>query len=144
MKKCVLKDNDGFTMIEMLLSILFLLIIVSIIPFLFKSIYTFKEYALNHSDYEILMFRKDLSSEVKDAKIEIKRFNQGIKFEHNSNTTEYTLLNSKIFKSINGKGHITLLNNVEDITIQKISNKTYKMLISIRKADKVIREEIYF
>ncbi|PTJ99610.1 prepilin-type N-terminal cleavage/methylation domain-containing protein, partial [Mammaliicoccus sciuri] len=42
MKKYVLKNNKGFTMIEMLLSLSFLLIILALIPLLIKSLYLFK------------------------------------------------------------------------------------------------------
>ncbi|RIN19583.1 prepilin-type N-terminal cleavage/methylation domain-containing protein, partial [Mammaliicoccus vitulinus] len=47
MKKFVSKNNSGFTMIEMLLSLSFLLIILALIPLLIKSIYVFKDNALD-------------------------------------------------------------------------------------------------
>lgn len=143
MKKFVLKNNKGFTMIEMLLSLSFLLIILALIPILIKSIYTLKDNAIDHTNYELIMFRKDLSEEIKDCKIIIDYSNTRIKCIRNRNSTEYTLLNSKIFKSINGKGNITLLNNVESLNIQQIHENTLKLDLLIRKGDKKVHEEIY-
>lgn len=143
MKKFVLKNNKGFTMIEMLLSLSFLLIILALIPILIKSIYTLKDNAIDHTNYELIMFRKDLSEEIKDCKIIIDYSNTRIKCIRNRNSTEYTLLNSKIFKSINGKGNITLLNNVESLNIQQLHQNTLKLDLLIRKGDKKVHEEIY-
>ncbi|HCN60470.1 MULTISPECIES: competence type IV pilus minor pilin ComGF [Mammaliicoccus] len=143
MKKFVLKNNKGFTMIEMLLSLSFLLIILALIPILIKSIYTLKDNAIDHTNYELIMFRKDLSEEIKDCKVIIDYSNTRIKCIRNKNSTEYTLLNSKIFKSINGKGNITLLNNVERLNIQQLHQNTLKLDLLIRKGDKKVHEEIY-
>lgn len=143
MKKFVLKNNKGFTMIEMLLSLSFLLIILALIPILIKSIYTLKDNAIDHTNYELIMFRKDLSEEIKDCKVIIDYSNTRIKCIRNKNSTEYTLLNSKIFKSINGKGNITLLNNVESLNIQQLHQNTLKLDLLIRKGDKKVHEEIY-
>lgn len=143
MKKFVLKNNKGFTMIEMLLSLSILLIILALIPILIKSIYTLKDNAIDHTNYELIMFRKDLSEEIKDCKVIIDYSNTRIKCIRNRNSTEYTLLNSKIFKSINGKGNITLLNNVESLNIQQLHQNTLKLDLLIRKGDKKVHEEIY-
>ncbi|MBO3062441.1 MULTISPECIES: competence type IV pilus minor pilin ComGF [Mammaliicoccus] len=143
MKKFVLKNNKGFTMIEMLLSLSFLLIILALIPILIKSIYTLKDNAIDHTNYELIMFRKDLSEEIEDCKVIIDYSNTRIKCIRNKNSTEYTLLNSKIFKSINGKGNITLLNNVERLNIQQLHQNTLKLDLLIRKGDKKVHEEIY-
>ncbi|SUM36575.1 Late competence protein ComGF, access of DNA to ComEA [Mammaliicoccus fleurettii] len=130
-------------MIEMLLSLSFLLIILALIPILIKSIYTLKDNAIDHTNYELIMFRKDLSEEIKDCKVIIDYSNTRIKCIRNKNSTEYTLLNSKIFKSINGKGNITLLNNVERLNIQQLHQNTLKLDLLIRKGDKKVHEEIY-
>lgn len=143
MKKFVSKNNSGFTMIEMLLSLSFLLIILALIPLLIKSIYVFKDNALDHTNYELIMFRKDLSEEIKDTNIVIDNAHHKMKFIHNGNSKEYTLLNSKIYKSINGKGNITLLNNVELFNIQQVNQNTFKVDITIRKGDNKIHEEIF-
>lgn len=143
MRKFVFKNNNGFTMIEMLLSLSFLLIILALIPLLIKSIYVFKENAFNHSDYEMIMFRKDLADESKDAKIDINDFHRKIKFTRGNSSVEYTLMNSKIYKSINGKGNITLLNNVENFKLRRINENTILINIDIRTGGKIIHEEIY-
>ncbi|PTE30175.1 hypothetical protein BUY94_12900, partial [Mammaliicoccus fleurettii] len=112
-------------------------------PILIKSIYTLKDNAIDHTNYELIMFRKDLSEEIKDCKVIIDYSNTRIKCIRNKNSTEYTLLNSKIFKSINGKGNITLLNNVERLNIQQLHQNTLKLDLLIRKGDKKVHEEIY-
>ncbi|MCY1048127.1 type IV pilus minor pilin ComGF family protein, partial [Mammaliicoccus sciuri] len=66
-----------------------------------------------------------------------------IKFINETRSTEFTLLNEKIIKSINGSGNITLVNNVNAFQVDKISNETFKVFIIIRKGDKELHEEIY-
>ncbi|MCD8801933.1 prepilin-type N-terminal cleavage/methylation domain-containing protein [Mammaliicoccus sciuri] len=143
MKKYVLKNNKGFTMIEMLLSLSFLLIILALIPLLIKSLYLFKDNAMDHTHIELMMFRKELSDEIKESTIKLDKVHNRIKFINETRSTEFTLLNEKIIKSINGRGNITLVNNVNAFQVDKISNETFKVFIIIRKGDKELHEEIY-
>ncbi|UXU85117.1 prepilin-type N-terminal cleavage/methylation domain-containing protein [Mammaliicoccus sciuri] len=143
MKKYVLKNNKGFTMIEMLLSLSFLLIILASIPLLIKSLYLFKDNAMDHTHFELMMFRKELSDEIKESTIRLDNAHNRIKFINDTRSTEFTLLNEKIIKSINGRGNITLINNVKAFQVDKISQETFKVLIIIRKGDRDIHEEIY-
>lgn len=137
------KNNNGFTMIEMILSLSVLLIILSLIPLLIKSIYQLKENAFNHTQYEIIMFRNDLSTEVKDKHININNHHNRIEFTNNHERIEYKLLNSKIYKSINGKGVITLLNNVVFFEIERKNLFTVILKIDIKEGDRITHEEIY-
>ncbi|WP_353462102.1 competence type IV pilus minor pilin ComGF [Mammaliicoccus sciuri] len=143
MKKYVLKNSKGFTMIEMLLSLSFLLIILALIPLLIKSLYLFKDNAMDHTHFELMMFRKELSDEIKESTIKLDNAHNRIKFINEMHSTEFTLLNGKIIKTINGRGNITLVNNVKTFQVDKISNETFKVIIIIRKGDKEIHEEIY-
>ncbi|WP_323705719.1 competence type IV pilus minor pilin ComGF [Mammaliicoccus sciuri] len=143
MKKYVLKNNKGFTMIEMLLSLSFLLIILALVPLLIKSLYLFKDNAMDHTHFELMMFRKELSDEIKESTLKLDSANNRIKFVNEIRSIEFTLLNEKIIKSINGRGNITLVNNVKAFQVDKISKETFKLFIIIRKGDKEIHEEIY-
>ncbi|OFV62380.1 competence type IV pilus minor pilin ComGF [Mammaliicoccus sciuri] len=143
MKKYVLKNNKGFTMIEMLLSLSFLLIILALVPLLIKSLYLFKDNAMDYTHFELMMFRKELSDEIKESTIKLDSANNRIKFVNEIRSIEFTLLNEKIIKSINGRGNITLVNNVKAFQVDKISKETFKVFIIIRKGDKEIHEEIY-
>ena len=139
-----LKNSKGFTMIEMLLSLSFLLIILALIPLLIKSLYLFKDNAMDHTHFELMMFRKELSDEIKESTIKLDNAQNRIKFINETRSTEFTLLNGKIIKTINGRGNITLVNNVKTFQVDKISNETFKVFIIIRKGDKELHEEIYF
>ncbi|WP_248559360.1 competence type IV pilus minor pilin ComGF [Mammaliicoccus sciuri] len=138
-----MKNNKGFTMIEMLLSLSFLLIILALVPLLIKSLYLFKDNAMDHTHFELMMFRKELSDEIKESTIKLDSANNRIKFVNEIRSIEFTLLNEKIIKSINGRGNITLVNNVKAFQVDKISKETFKLFIIIRKGDKEIHEEIY-
>lgn len=143
MKKYVLLNNKGFTMIEALISLSFLLVILGILPLLFKSLHTFKDFISDHSDYEIIMFRKDLFEESKDASIKINNNNKTITFIHDNKKVTYRLLNTRIYKTKNDKGHITLLNHVSNFEISSVNEQTYILKIIINKERRQIIEEIY-
>lgn len=130
-------------MLEMLLSLSFLMIILALIPFLIQSIYTLKENAFNHSEYELMMFKKDIIEESKDAEIKISQAYTKIIFNHKYSNSEYILLNSKIYKSINGKGNITLLNKVKSFKATKNDDGNIQIELEIIKGRNTIRETIF-
>ncbi len=98
---------------------------------------------MDHTHFELMMFRKELSDEIKESTIKLDSANNRIKFVNEIRSIEFTLLNEKIIKSINGRGNITLVNNVKAFQVDKISKETFKVFIIIRKGDKEIHEEIY-
>ncbi len=98
---------------------------------------------MDHTHFELMMFRKELSDEIKESTIKLDSANNRIKFVNEIQSIEFTLLNEKIIKSINGRGNITLVNNVKAFQVDKISKETFKVFIIIRKGDKEIHEEIY-
>ncbi len=98
---------------------------------------------MDHTHFELMMFRKELSDEIKESTIKLDSANNRIKFVNEIRSIEFTLLNEKIIKSINGRGNITLVNNVKAFQVDKISKETFKLFIIIRKGDKEIHEEIY-
>lgn len=98
---------------------------------------------MDHTHFELMMFRKELSDEIKESTIKLDSANNRIKFVNEIRSIEFTLLNEKIIKSINGRGNITLVNNVKAFQVDKISRETFKVFIIIRKGDKEIHEEIY-
>ncbi len=98
---------------------------------------------MDHTHFELMMFRKELSDEIKESTIKLDKVHNRIKFINETRSTELTLLNEKIIKSINGRGNITLVNNVNTFQVDKISNETFKVFIIIRKGDKELHEEIY-
>lgn len=98
---------------------------------------------MEHTHFELMMFRKELSDEIKESTIKLDSANNRIKFVNEIRSIEFTLLNEKIIKSINGRGNITLVNNVKAFQVDKISKETFKVFIIIRKGDKEIHEEIY-
>lgn len=98
---------------------------------------------MDYTHFELMMFRKELSDEIKESTIKLYSANNRIKFVNEIRSIEFTLLNEKIIKSINGRGNITLVNNVKAFQVDKISKETFKVFIIIRKGDKEIHEEIY-
>lgn len=98
---------------------------------------------MDHTHFELMMFRKELSDEIKESTIKLDSANNRIKFVNEIRSIEFTLLNEKIIKSINGRGNITLVNNVKAFQVDKISKERFKVFIIIRKGDKEIHEEIY-
>src|SRR5699024_12738960 len=106
-------------------------------------IYGSKENRLNHSEYEIIMLRTDIIEERKEAEIKINQVHNKIIFTHKQSSSEYTLLNSKIYKSINGRGNITLLNKIKSFKINKNDNGNIQIDLEIIKGRITIRETIF-
>lgn len=134
MKNAMVKKLKAFTYVEVLFALFITILIFTILPSLFKTTHFIEARLSNQTNLDLEFFAVDLTrdllaknfqiivSDVRKSKIVIKNKDKDIIYE---------LKNNKIIKSINGKGNITLLNNVKSVEFKVVNYKTLKVNLNI-------------
>ncbi|WP_436859908.1 competence type IV pilus minor pilin ComGF [Staphylococcus caeli] len=134
----VIKNKcHAFTYIETLFTLFIIIIIFSILPILIKTASIINNQVLNNYDIELVFFSRDFTQDLieDDATIILKESSNhkiSIKTAHKIISYEYK--NNKIIKTVNGKGNITMLNDVKDIQFKILNNKS--IVINLKKGGK--------
>lgn len=119
-----LKLNEGFTYIEMLLS----LFVLSMILFItIPTIRLFGSIELNEQSFDIDVFIEDIF-EVETNKKDIVITKNSITFDNEHGTITYRLSNNRIVKSIDKKGFIPLMTNVLEFNVTEDKHHVYIMI----------------
>ncbi|WP_241957755.1 competence type IV pilus minor pilin ComGF, partial [Staphylococcus equorum] len=115
---CYYKKIKAFTYIEVLFALMITVLLLTIIPSLFKSTTALSVLANDHLNIESEFFARDLTQDLMNNKGDImidKSKGTQLSIKDKNKLISYSFKNNKIVKSINGKGNITLLNNVKAI-----------------------------
>lgn len=122
-----LSKNNGFTYLETLFS----LSVISLIAFILPAIFgVFSQFGLIETDLEGDIFVMDIIETSAFADEVEKSGRNTVKFQTEHEIIEYQLNNTRIIKSINNKGFITMMFDVttwditEDESFIKITIKT--------------------
>lgn len=122
-----LSKNNGFTYLETLFS----LSVISLIAFILPAIFgVFSQFGLIETDLEGDIFVMDIIETSASADEVEKSGRNTVKFQTEHEIIEYQLNNTRIIKSINNKGFITMMFDVktwditEDESFIKITIKT--------------------
>ena len=144
MKNAMVKKLKAFTYVEVLFALFITILIFTILPSLFKTTHFIEARLSNQTNLDLEFFAVDLTrdllaknfqiivSDVRKSKIVIK--NKDIIYE---------LKNNKIIKSINGKGNITLLNNVKSVEFKVVNYKTLKVNLNIIEKGYSYEKQLY-
>lgn len=144
MKYAMVKKLKAFTYVEVLFALFITILIFTILPSLFKTTHFIEARLSNQTNLDLEFFAVDLTrdlltknfqiivSDVRKSKIVIK--NKDIIYE---------LKNNKIIKSINGKGNITLLNNVKSVEFKVVNYKTLKVNLNIIEKGHSYEKQLY-
>lgn len=140
----VLKLNQkrikGFTFIEMIFALCIFSITMSLIPPLFKSVKTLNKHMDDTSLIHYEFFAQDISREIKHIPIDkINVSNRRITLQEDSKQTAYIFSNRKIYKNINSRGNITLIQDISDFKVTKIDDKYLKVEMTL-----IENEEKYY
>lgn len=125
-KDIAYKNNrfNAFTLIEMLFSFSIFCIVLSLIPPLFQTVTVLNKQVNDTSLINFEFFAQDITRELNEIPIKnITVENNHLVVKHEDELTNYTFTKEKIYKTIDGKGNITLLQNLKDFKITKINNK---------------------
>ncbi|WP_037541477.1 competence type IV pilus minor pilin ComGF [Staphylococcus caprae] len=135
--------TPAFTFIELLFTLSLVLLSFSLLPTLIHLTSHYLNLAQDNDDIEFEFFSRDILKEA-------QQYNNHISIEDSSKLIirgkeeeiRYIFNHNKIYKNINHKGNITLLNNVVSSKIIKTNNKTIKIELKIgdtnNKKDKTI------
>ncbi|MFU0765669.1 competence type IV pilus minor pilin ComGF, partial [Staphylococcus warneri] len=129
----VLKNKlPSFTFIEMIFSLLITIVLLSTVPLTIKIISQYKQIALENSSIEFELFHSDLLKEQKeDALKPIIKDKHTLHLINKEKNAEYIFKNNKIYKQINGKGNITLLNQVSMVKMIKSNDNIIKIILKV-------------
>ncbi|MHD0397614.1 competence type IV pilus minor pilin ComGF [Staphylococcus simulans] len=113
---------------------------MSLIPPLFQSVKMLNKHMDDASLIHYEFFAQDISREINHIPInKIKLSSKRITIEEENKQTAYIFYNHKIYKNINARGNITLIQNVSEFKVTKISNKYLKVEIAL-----IENEEKYY
>lgn len=142
----MVKKLKAFTYVEVLFALFITILIFTILPSLFKTTHFIEARLSNQTNLDLEFFAVDLTrdllaknfqiivSDVRKSKIVIKNKDKDIIYE---------LKNKKIIKSINGKGNITLLNNVKSVEFKVVNYKTLKVNLNIIEKGHSYEKQLY-
>ncbi|MEB6059848.1 ComGF family competence protein [Staphylococcus pseudoxylosus] len=142
----MVKKLKAFTYVEVLFALFITILIFTILPSLFKTTHFIEARLSNQTNLDLEFFAVDLTrdllaknfqiivSDVRKSKIVIKNKDKDIIYE---------LKNNKIIKSINGKGNITLLNNVKSVEFKVVNYKTLKVNLNIIEKGHSYEKQLY-
>ncbi|WP_324253718.1 competence type IV pilus minor pilin ComGF [Staphylococcus kloosii] len=145
MKKYVInKKVKAFTMIEMMLAMLIMLILVQLIPFLLKTILIFNTNITSIADIELEFFLRDMIKDYKETKKVTIVNNNNIKFQKGDTIYYYKFKNNKVIKEVNNSGNITMLYNVMTFNVTELNNDNFLIDIKLQDKGEIIEKTLYF
>lgn len=134
----------AFTYIEALFALFVTTLILALLPTILKLTSFYLNTAQNNEDIQFEFFRRDLLKEKMTTKNNYEIENAyTIKLKKNKDVIRYIYKNRKIYKNINQRGNITLLNHVLSTRILKTNDNIVKLLITTGDANDK-HKEIFF
>ncbi|WP_381413458.1 competence type IV pilus minor pilin ComGF [Staphylococcus epidermidis] len=133
-----------FTYIEALFALFVTTLILALLPTILKLTSFYLNTAQNNEDIQFEFFRRDLLKEKMTTKNNYEIENAyTIKLKKNKDVIRYIYKNRKIYKNINQRGNITLLNHVLSTRILKTNDNIVKLLITTGDANDKHKEILF-
>lgn len=108
--KIFVSQSKGFTLIETLVGFS---IIISLVPICIVVLFQFKSLLIHDRTYTLEMMIREIGQTVHSVDHKIISVKQSkLTIPHKVETISYSFENSKIVKSVNNKGNITMFNDV--------------------------------
>lgn len=132
-KTIVLRNRiQGFTFIEMIFALLITIVILTSLPLTIKLVSHYKALANENSSIEFEFFHRDLIRDINQHNLKLfMKNNHTLILRNNESSIEYTFKNNKVYKQINGKGNVTLLNQVIVEKIIKSNDNVIKIILKV-------------
>ncbi|MBM0847106.1 hypothetical protein D0396_04880 [Staphylococcus epidermidis] len=120
-------------------------LILALLPTILKLTSFYLNTAQNNEDIQFEFFRRDLLKEKMTSKNNYEIENAyTIKLKKNKDVIRYIYKNRKIYKNINQRGNITLLNHVLSTRILKTNDNIVKLLITTGEANDEHKEILFY
>lgn len=146
MKNAMVKKLKAFTYVEVLFALFITILIFTILPSLFKTTHFIEARLSNQTNLDLEFFAVDLTRDLlaKNPQIIVNNVRKSkIVIKNKDKDIIYELKNNKIIKSINGKGNITLLNNVKSVEFKVVNYKTLKVNLNIIEKGNSYEKQLY-
>ncbi|MBM0785086.1 competence protein ComYC [Staphylococcus epidermidis] len=119
-------------------------LILALLPTILKLTSFYLNTAQNNEDIQFEFFRRDLLKEKMTTQNNFEIENAyTIKIKKDKDVIRYIYKNRKIYKSINQKGNITLLNHVLSTRILKTNDNIVKLLITTGETNDEHKEILF-
>ena len=134
----------AFTYIEALFALFVTTLILALLPTILKLTSFYLNTAQNNEDIQFEFFRRDLLKEKMTTQNNYEIENAyTIKLKKDKDVIRYIYKNRKIYKNINQKGNITLLNHVLSTRILKTNDNIVKLLITTGETNDEHKEILF-
>ena len=134
----------AFTYIEALFALFVTTLILALLPIILKLTSFYLNTAQNNEDIQFEFFRRDLLKEKMTTQNNYEIENAyTIKLKKDKDVIRYIYKNRKIYKNINQKGNITLLNHVLSTRILKTNDNIVKLLITTGETNDEHKEILF-
>lgn len=140
----MVKKLKAFTYVEVLFALFITILIFTILPSLFKTTHFIEARLSNQTNLDLEFFAVDLTRDLLAKNFQIiVSYVRKSKIVIKNKDIIYELKNNKIIKSINGKGNITLLNNVKSVEFKVVNYKTLKVNLNIIEKGHSYEKQLY-
>lgn len=143
--KNIVAQKKGFTLIETTIGFMIQSILIAIIPILFYVLIQFKSLVIYDDTYTFELMVKELSDSIGKAQLsQIKVEHHKITLPLQHETITYAYDNQKLIKTVNGKGNITVLNQVSEAKFKKVYKHHLLMNIKYKVGKEWRSHEVLF
>lgn len=134
-------NENGFTLTEMMLSLMILMAIVSFFP-LFMSFFELEDNRQLRSK-EVELFFMQISDEIHGAKqLSVDKSNERVDITlKNGNVASYERYGTNIRRRINKTGHQVLLQNIDGVTFSLSGDKLLYIEITGKNGESFVRKK---
>ncbi|MCE4956106.1 competence type IV pilus minor pilin ComGF [Macrococcoides caseolyticum] len=128
----VLKRNNGFTMIEMMLSLTIITMIMSILPLIYIQLNQFSGKSTDHFDVNNALFQRDLTIELKSAEY-VEIHNGEMHIFKGDDIIQILYHNQRIIRKINNSGYIIMLEGVNNARFEENNHGVFLTIERLHK-----------
>lgn len=140
--KFVLRNDEGFTLLDALMSLLVFSIISLSFPIIMKAFVTIKSESVPPRYYEWNLFSESLRSELWGG-VNIMVSPERFSFEKGGELITYERYQNSIRRKVNDRGHEVVLQSIHSITFSQVPQGV-KVEIDFQKGERVESEFYYF
>lgn len=133
----IFHKNEGFTLLEVLVSFSIILILTAFFPLLLKSLSSLTEKGEGIHPLELEVFIQQATKEVRNAKSVSVEGNVMVIINQADQRVTYEFYQKNIRRRVNGTGHELLLHGVESISYEEVRNGA---IVNVKGSDEISYE----
>lgn len=137
MHMSIFRNNDGFTLLEVLVSFSVVLILTAFFPLLIKNLTFLTEKEGGIHPLELEVFIQQATREVRNAKRVSVDGKAMVIINHADQRVTYEFYQKNVRRRVNGTGHELLLHGVESISYVQVRNG---VIFTVKGRDERIHE----